>query len=146
MKKGRRVAIDRKRLYVAIAGVVIIVIIVASFAYYWQSRTNALRIIDFSKRGPSQVPDMVIYSFVLRVANQGVNDVSDWTAVVKVLGNGSELARDSHAMRPLYSGQEVEDDEFGAILNTTDTADKILTFVATVEINGTILHQASISE
>lgn len=55
MKKGRRVTIDRKRLYVAIAGIVIIVIIVAFFAYYWQSRTNALRIIDFSKRVPSQV-------------------------------------------------------------------------------------------
>lgn len=89
---------------------------------------------------------MVIYSFKVKVANQGVNDVSGWTAMVRVLGNGSELARDSHAMRPLYAGQEVEDDEFGAILNTTDTADKILTFVATVEINGTILHQANLSE
>lgn len=138
--------INRKRLYVAIAGIIIIVIIVASFAYYWQSRTNVLRIIEFTKRGPSQVPDMVIYSFKVRVANQGVNDVSGWTAVVKVLGNGSELARDSHAMRPLYRGQEVRDENFGVILNTTDTIDRILSFVATVEINGTILHQASPSE
>lgn len=138
--------INRKRLYVAIASIVIVVVIVAFFVYYWQSRTNALRIIEFSKRGPSQVPDMVIYSFKVRVANQGVNDVRGWTAVVKVLGNGSELARDSHAMRPLYRGQEVWDENFGVILNTTDTIDRILSFVATVEINGTILHQANPSE
>ncbi len=83
----------------------------------------------------------MIYDFDLKVANQGINDVSNLTLTVKVLGNGSELGRESHYPVNLRSGQEV-DQSFGISVDMNATIGQVISYVATVELNGNILDKA----
>lgn len=144
-KQNHKATISRKRLYRAVAIIVIAIVAVAFIVYYWQSTTNVVRITGFQESGGGQVPGEVLYGFTVKIANQGRNDVSGLTLVVKVLGNGSEIGRDSHPFITVRSGQEIEDDDFGIWLNSTDTVGKTLSYVATLELDGKVLDEARLS-
>ena len=137
----------RRRLYAIVAVIVIIVVSTAFFIYYWQSHSNLVRIKDFFKSGGGQAGEYLILGFTVKMENQGVNDVTGLIMVVKVLGNGTELAQDGHPLRPntLFRGEEREDEELGVIINMTETIDETLSAVAWIELNGAILDQANLS-
>lgn len=151
LKMECKVTSSKNRLYRAIAGVIIIVIIVAVVFYYWQTHTNLVKITEFRKTNGGNTGDYTIYIFKVKVANEGVNTVTDLTVIVKVLGNGSELGRDTHLLLSLSSGQETPETDYtpGQLdqpgIETNATIGVTLSAVATVALNGVILDQVTIS-
>jgi hypothetical protein len=136
---------NRKRLYKAATIIVIVAVALAFIAYYWQSTTDLVRIAEFAKTDGGQTTEQVIYGFNVKIANQGHNDVSDLTLVVKVLGNGSELGRTTQLLNTLRSGQEITPVGVYIIVDTNGTVGSTLSCVATVELNGKVLDERTIA-
>lgn len=143
-KHSSKAKSSKKRLYGTAAVIIIAIIIAASIVYYWQSRTNFVRITKFIKSGGGQTPDEMIYGFDLKVANQGINDVNNLNLAVRVLGNGNELGRWTDYPFNLRSGQEV-DQSYGISVGMNATFGQVISYVATIELNGTILDEARIT-
>jgi hypothetical protein len=119
---------NRKRLYSAVAIILIAIVAVAFFVYYWQSKT-----------GGGETADDMIYLFTVKIASQGHNDVSGLTLVVKVLGNGSELGSTS-LLLSIPSGQE-RTENAGIDLNKNDTVGNAFSYVATFELDGRVVDE-----
>lgn len=98
--------LGKKKLYSLITSIVLVIVIVAFAAYYWESRTNIAKLTQFSKTVGGQMPEQVLYRFSLKVENQGINDISGLTLRVKVLGDGAELGSDYLPLQTLPHGQE----------------------------------------
>lgn len=130
---------NRKRLYSAVAIILIAIVAVAFFVYYGQSTTNFVKITYFAKTGGGETADDMIYLFTVKIANQGHNDVSGLTLVVKVLGNGSELGSTS-LLLSIPSGQERTENP-GIDLNKNDTVGNTFTYVATFELDGRVVDE-----
>lgn len=81
----------------------------------------------------------MIYLFTVKIANQGHNDVSGLTLVVKVLGNGSELGSTS-LLLSIPSGQE-RTENLGIDLNKNDTVENTFNYVATLELDGRVVDE-----
>ncbi len=112
LKTGLKVTISKNRLYKAIAGVIIIVIIIVVVFYYWQTHTNLVKITEFKQTSGGSAGEFLPYIFKVKVANEGVNTVSELTVLVRVLANGSELGRDNHLLLSLSSGQETPETDY----------------------------------
>jgi hypothetical protein len=144
-KQKDKATVNRKRLYKVAAIVVIVAVVLAFTAYYWQSTTDLVRITEFYETNEGQTTEQVIYGFTVKIANQGHNDVSNLILVVKVLGNGSELDRATRSLFILRSGQEVIPSAVYTAVNTTDTVGSTISYVATVESNGRVLDERTIA-
>ncbi len=138
-KQNHKATINRKRLYRAVAIIVIAIVAVAFIVYYWQSTTNIVRITYFAKTGGGETPDDMIYSFTVNITNQGHNDVSGLTLVVKVLDNGNELGNKT-VLLSIPSGQEWTEKPF-IDLNKNDTVGKTFSYLATLELDGKVVDE-----
>ncbi|HUW48891.1 MAG TPA: hypothetical protein VMW36_09155, partial [Patescibacteria group bacterium] len=99
MAKGTsngKVKLGKKKLYSLIAGIVLVIVIVAFAAYYWESRTNIARITQFSKTIGGTIPEQVLYKFSLKVENQGTNDINGLTLRVRILGDGIQIGGEGY--------------------------------------------------
>lgn len=86
------------------------------------------------------------FPFIVNITNQGHNDVSGLTLVVKVLGNESELGTPyTQLLDTLPSGQEVTPRDVVITVNTTETVGATLSYVATVELDGRVLDERTIA-
>jgi len=144
-RDASRMAGNKNTLYKAIAGVIIIVVIIAVVFFYWQTHTNLVKITKFSERTTGSAGEYIPYTFSVIVKNQGINTVDDVTVLVRILGNTSELGRDSHLLLSLASGQETPETDYSMFIEMNATIGVTLTAVATLNMSGIILDQVSIS-
>lgn len=140
-----KVKLGKKKLYSLIASIVLVVVIVAFAAYYWESGTNIAKITQFSKTGGGQTPEQVLYRFSLKVENQGINDISGLTLRVKVLGDGAELGSDYLPLQTLPHGQEYTPGDLGVWVNITDIGSKTITFAATLELDNKTIDEVTLT-
>lgn len=133
----------KKKLYSLVTGIVLIIVIVAFVAYYWESRTNIAKLTRFSRTGGGQTPEQVLYRFSLKVENQGINDISGLTLRVKVLGDGTELGSDHLPLQTLPHGQEYTADDMGVWVNITEISSKTITFTATLELGNKTIDEVT---
>jgi hypothetical protein len=132
---NRKVRLGKKKLYSLIAGIVLVIVIVAFVVYYWESRTNIAKITQFSKTSGGQTPDQVLYRFSVKVTNQGTNDINGLILGVRILGDGIQIGGEDYPLSSLPRGQEFTSDDLGVWVNTTDIGSKTITFAATLELD-----------
>lgn len=135
----------KRKLYILITGIVLVIVIGASAAYYWESRTNIAKITRFSKDNGGQTPEQVLYRFSFKVENQGINDISGLTLRVKVLGDGAELGSEHLLLQTLPSGQEKDPGFLGVWVNVTDIGSKAITFAATLELDNRTIDEVTLT-
>lgn len=133
----------RKWLYSLITGIVLVIVIVAFVAYYWESSTNIAKITRFSKTSGGETPEQVLYRFSLKVENQGMNDISGLTLRVKVLGDGAELGSEYLLLPTLPHGQEYTPGDMGVWVNITEISSKTITFAATLELGNRTIDEVT---
>ena len=138
-----RAKLGKKKLYSLVTGIVLIIVIVAFVAYYWESRTNIAKITRFSKTGGGQTPEQVLHRFSLKVENQGTNDISGLTLRVRVLGDGTELGSDYLPLQTLPHGQEYTADDMGVWVNITEISSKTIAFAATLELGNRTIDEVT---
>lgn len=138
----------KKKLYILITGIVLVIVIVAIAAYYWESKTNIAKITWFSYSigGTLTEPvEQVLYKFYFKVENQGTNDISGLTLRVKVLGDGAELGSEHLLLQTLPHGQEKDPGFLGVWVNVTDIGSKTITFAATLELDNRTIDDVTLT-
>ncbi len=140
-----KVRLGKKKLYSLIASIVLVIIIVAFAAYYWESGTTIAKITEFSKTGGGQSPDQVLYRFSVEVENQGTNDIDGLTLRVGILGDGVQIGGEYTILQPLLRGQKFTSDDLGVWVNSTDIGSKTITFAATLELNNKTIDEVTLT-
>ena len=147
MAKGRsnsKVKPGKKKLYSLIVSIVLVIVIIAFTAYYWEPRANIGKITQFSKTGGGQTPEQVLYRFSVEVENQGTNDIKGLTLRIRILGDGIQIGGE-YSMITLLRGQKFASDDLGVWVNTTDVGGKTITFVATLELNNRTIDEVTLT-
>jgi len=147
MAKGTsngKVRLGKKKLYSLITGIVLIIVIVAFAAYYWESRTNIAKITQFSETIGGTIPEQVLYKFSLKVENQGTNDIDGLTLGVRILGDGIQIGGENSSLGSLLRGQEYTT-EVGVWVNITDIGSKTITFAATLELDNRAIDEVTLT-
>jgi hypothetical protein len=148
MAKGTgngKVKLGKKKLYSLITGIVLVIVIVAFAAYYWESGTNIAKITQFSKTGGGQTPEQVLYRFSVKVENQGTNDINGLTLKVRILGDGIQIGGEDYPLQSLLRGQEFTSDDLGVWVNITDISSKTITFAATLELDKRTIDEVTLT-
>jgi hypothetical protein len=140
-----KVRLGKKKLYSLIASIVLVIIITAFVAYYWESRTTIAKITQFFKTGGGQSPDQVLYRFSIQVENQGTNDIKDLTLRVRILGDGIQIGGEYYVLQSLLRGQEFTSDDLGVWVNITDVGTKAITFAATLELDNKTIDEVTLT-
>lgn len=140
-----KVKLGKKKLYTLIASIVLVIIIVAFAAYYWESGTTIAKITQFSKRLGGQIPEQVLYIFSVEVENQGTNDINDLTLSVNILGDGIQIGGEYTILQSLLRGQKFTSDDLGVWVNVTDVGSKTITFAATLELDNKTIDEATLT-
>ena len=140
-----KVGLGKKKLYTLIASIVLVIVIVAFAAYYWESRTNIAKITQFSKTGGGTLPEQVLYRFSVEVENQGTNYINGLTLEVRILGDGTQIGGEDYDLGSLLRGQEFTSDDLGVWVNITDIGSKTITFAATLELDNRTIDEVTIS-
>jgi hypothetical protein len=135
----------KKKLYSVITGIVLVIVIVAFAAYYWESRTNIAKITQFSKTGGGQASEQVLYRFSVKVENQGTNDINGLTLRVRILGDGTQIGDEDYLLESLLRGQEFTSDDLGVWVNITDIGSKTITFAATLELDNKTIDEVTLT-
>jgi hypothetical protein len=142
---NRKVKLGKKKLYSLIASIVLVIVIVAFAAYYWESRTNIARITQFSKTSGGQAFGQVFYRFSVEVENQGTNDINGLTLRVKILGDGIEIGGEYTILQSLLRGQKFTSDDLGVWVNVTDIGSKTIEFAATLELDNRAIDEVTLT-
>ena len=137
--------LGKKKLYTLIASIVLVSVIVAFAAYYWESGTNIAKITQFYKTGGGQAAEQVLYRFSVEVENQGTNDIHGLTLRVRILGDGTQIGGEDYDLGSLRRGQEFASDELGVWVNTTDIGSKTITFAATLELDSKTIDEVTLT-
>lgn len=137
--------LGKKKLYSLIASIVLVIVIVAFVAYYWESRTNIAKITQFSKTGVGEMPEQVLYKFSVEVENQGTNDIKGLILGVRILGDGIQIGGEDYPLSSLLRGQKFTSDDLSVWVNSTDIANKTITFAATLELDNRTIDEVTIS-
>ena len=148
MAKGTsngKVKLGKKKLYSLITGIVLVIVIVAFAAYYWESRTNIARITQFSKTIGGTTLEQVLYKFSLKVENQGTNDINGLILRVRILGDGIQIGGEYTILQSLLRGQKFTSDDLGVWVNITDIGSKTITFAATLELDKRTIDEVTLS-
>jgi hypothetical protein len=140
-----KVRLGKKKLYSLIASIVLVIVIVAFVAYYWESNANIAKITQFSKTGGGQTPDQVLYRFSVEVTNQGTNDINGLTLRVRILGDGIQISGEDYPLQSLLRGQEFTSDDLGVWVNITDIGSKTITFAATLDLGNRTIDEVTTS-
>jgi hypothetical protein len=136
------VNIGKKTLFLMVAIIIIVVAVVAFFALFRQSSTNKVRITNIAVQPAEITGYNVRWPITVTIENQGSNDVSGVTLVVKMLGDGSELGRDTAQLSTLIVGDQRTMNM--SILTDTRGAGPLETraYVATILLDNIILDEA----
>ena len=140
-----KVKLGKKKLYTLITGIVLVIVIVAFAAYYWESRTNIARITQFSKTIGGTTLEQVLYKFSLKVENQGTNDINGLILRVRILGDGIQIGGEYTILQSLLRGQKFTSDDLGVWVNITDIGSKTITFAATLELDKRTIDEVTLS-
>ena len=140
-----KVKLGKKKLYTLIASIVLVIVIVAFAAYYWESRTNIARITQFSKTGGGQASEQVLYRFSVEVENQGTNDINGLILRVRILGDGIQIGGEYTILQSLLRGQKFTSDDLGVWVNVTDIGSKTITFAATLELDNRTIDEVALT-
>ena len=140
-----KVKLGKKKLYSLIASIVLVIVIVAFAAYYWESGSNIARITQFSKTGVGQIPEQVLYVFSVKVENQGTNDINGLTLGVRILGDGIQIGGENYTDWSLPRGQEFTNPDWGVWVNITDIGSKTITFAATLELDSKTIDEVTLT-
>jgi len=140
-----KVKLGKKKLYSLIASIVLVIVIVAFAAYYWESRTNIARITQFIKTGGGQTSEQVLYRFSGEVENQGTNDINGLTLRVRILGDGIQIGGEYTILQSLLRGQKFTSDDLGVWVNITDIGSKTITFAATLELDNKTIDEVTLT-
>jgi len=140
-----KVTVSKKTLYRLIGIVAIVIVVVAPYFYYKQLTTNVVVITEFRKHPVTDVVgDTARWPFTVKVENRGSNDVSNLVLIVRILGNGSELGRDSGALSTMQVGQ-VRTFIMSIYLDIDVIRGKILSSTATLELEGEVINTMKLS-
>jgi hypothetical protein len=148
MTKGKsngRAKLGKRKLYSLITGIVLVIVIVALAAYYWELGTDIAKITQFSRTGGGQTPEQVLYRFSVEVENQGTNDINDLILRVTILGDGIQIGGEYASLGSLHQGQKFASDDLGVWVNITDIGSKTITFDATLELDKRIINEVILS-
>jgi len=135
----------KKKLYSLIASIVLVIVIVAFAAYYWESRTNIAKITQFSKTGGGQASEQVLYRFSVKVENQGTNDIIGLILRVRILGDSIQIGGEDYVLGSLLRGQEFTSDDLGLWVNITDIGSKTITFAAALELGNRTIDEVTLT-
>lgn len=138
-----KVKLGKKKLYTLIASIVLVIVIVAFAAYYWESRFNIARITQFSVTPGGQASEQVLYKFSVKVENQGTNDINGLTLRFRILGDGIQIGGENYLLESLLRGQEFTSDDLGVWVNITDIGSKTITFAATLELDNKTIDEVT---
>jgi len=140
-----KVKLGKKRLYTLIASIVLVIVIVAFAAYYWESGTTIAKITQFSKRLGGQIPEQVLYVFSVKVENQGTNNINGLTLGIRILGDGIQIVGENYTDWSLPRGQEFTNPDWGVWVNITDIGSKTITFAATWELDNKTIDEVALT-
>jgi divalent metal cation (Fe/Co/Zn/Cd) transporter len=140
-----KVKLGKKRLYTLIASIVLVIVIVAFAAYYWESGTTIAKITQFSKRLGGQIPEQVLYVFSVKVENQGTNNINGLTLGIRILGDGIQIVGENYTDWSLPRGQEFTNNDWGIWVNITDIGSKTITFAATLELDNKTIDEVTLT-
>ena len=140
-----KVKLGKKKLYSLITSIVLVIVIVAFAAYYWESGSNIAKITQFIKTGGGQTSEQVLYRFSVEVENQGTNDINGLTLRVRILGDGIQISGEDYPLQSLLRGQEFTSDDLGVWVNITDIGSKTITFAATLELDKRTIDEVTLT-
>jgi hypothetical protein len=91
--------------------VLIVVVLAVALGYVLinsnTNQTDNVRITEFTKLAAEDQNNGYMYwPFRVKIANIGSNDVSGWNLVLRFLGDGAELGRDTTQLTTFNSGYE----------------------------------------